>query len=213
MFIRLKNFFILYLLFYSINSVAIQNDKKAALVLIDMQEYFMGGDIYNNQKYQTLKSKLINYQISIINKAKEINMPIIIIEYECENCDQTISSIKDAVLNYPHVVFMKKTSNGMLSDENIYRDDILKYLKINDIRTLVIAGINGGVCILESVYDALRNGYDVITLRKGIAHFDLGGVAYPSNFNYSNVCTFCKDRLVLSVDSFSELLKHHYRQK
>lgn len=174
------------------------NEEKAALVIIDMQPYFVkrGGD---DQKPENLKklNDLLKVQVSAIEMAKKQKSPIVFIEYECADCDPTNSILTDAVKGYPHTAKFKKTSDGMFEKWNKYRQDLINYLANQKVNKLILTGANGGACVLDSVQGSAADGrFHVVSLANGIADFNFPEFIYPYSGKYSHIpptdkdCTF-----------------------
>lgn len=192
------------------------NKEKSALIIIDMQPYFVtrGGkeDAPENKKKV---EEVLNEQVQAINRAKEAGIPIVLIEYSHESLQfgETNSVLKGAVGNYKETQVMKKNTDGMFDNYNKYREELVGYLQKKKIGTLLITGANGGACVERSIRGALDNNCDVVALNKGIADFNYKDFIYPYKGYYAKIssiakprCDDCKFKEVTGIESANEYL-------
>lgn len=210
----MKNLFvILVFLFssalYADNSIT---PAKSAVVLIDMQPYFVTR--YGFDKNQTNLNKVsaaIAEQINVINEAKKKNLPIIIVEYALigplNNLGSTDSRLMQAVEGYYNYEVIKKSTDDVFSEQNYWRSDIKFFLNMRNVNHLVIVGANGSQCVQSSVRGALDSGYNVTTYTKGIADFQNESFVYPySSLNtkwYNLKCSTCSHNQVTQLEELS----------
>lgn len=194
-------------------TVCSAKSANSALIIIDMQPYFANrGGQQNSQENKAKIGKIIEMQIASINKAKEANIPIVFLEYDCGPCDPTDSKLKAAALNYKNARFIKKDTDGMFESYNKYRKDLVDFLNKNSVGTLIIAGANGGACVLRSITGALENNCNVVAFNAGIADFNYKDFIYPYVGQYSHIKPNCKDcsfKEVSSVENVAELMVNY----
>ncbi len=202
-----KSFF-LFLLFAFLSPLSAYSEKgNYALVIIDMQRYFITRSGFDQDpKNQEKIKKVIEAQIQAIKLAKRANVPIIFIEYEHEEVkDKTEAALKEAASGYEKVKYMSKTTDGMLDGYNIHGKELAQYLKDNDINTLIVAGANGGACVQFSIDGALSKNYSVIALSKGIADFNYQEFIYPYDDIYKYNQLSCADCTFREADDFKNV--------
>lgn len=198
------------------DTVCFSNSPNSALVIIDMQPYFATRSGNHQDAENKAKLDKINEtQVGAIQKAREANIPIIFLEYDCGPCGSTNDSLKTAVANYRNVRFIKKNSDGMFEDYNKYRKELVDYLNKNDIGTLIITGANGGACVLRSITGALENNCNVVALNSGIADFNYKDFIYPYLGQYSHIkpnCRDCSFKEVSTIDKAAEYMVNYSRK-
>jgi nicotinamidase-related amidase len=171
-------------------SGSLADDKKTALVIIDMQPGVVAGSGYDKSAENQKKlNRLIQAQVEAINLAKAAGAPIIFIEYE--RSGSTNDALKNAVKGYGDAVVFLKSSDGMFDPLNSHKAKLVQYLGKKRIRTLVIAGANGGACVLASIKGALMRDYNVIAYPNGIADFNYKDFIYP--YKYGAISDLCPD--------------------
>lgn len=204
------------LFLFSLFSVRTFSDEtNKALVIIDMQPYFVTRDGFDKTSENQEKVKqLIQAQVEAIQKAKEAQLPIMFIEYSGDG--KTNEVLRKSAENYKNVVFFLKDTDGMLDKRNSHQSELVQFLNKNRIQTLIILGANGGACVLKSIEGALENGYNVVAYPKGIADFNYQEFIYPYEGHYdkikastklpNKVCTFrqVNDLNVIFVPSKEE---------
>lgn len=212
---------ILFLLisFSAFSQIAEQTRKgnKFALVIIDMQPYFIerGGN-HTKPNNITKINQILDEQVTLIRKAKQIGMPVIVVEYDLSRLNlkegvETNSKLKSAIGNYKNTTYFIKNEDGMFSSSNVKK--LTNYLSENQIGKLIITGANGGACVEASISGALRNNYDVIAYSKGIADFNYQGFIYPYEYgegayNYrTSKCTNCSFKEFNSISEFDQLIR------
>ncbi|MNK12017.1 Isochorismatase family protein [compost metagenome] len=167
---------------------AAPNGENSALVVIDMQDYFTNRNGFQKKPENQKKvNQIISAQLAMIDQARKLNVPIILIEYDCKGCGTTNERIKKAIAKYPKVKVIKKDTDGMFEDHNRYKKELVKYLEKEKIGTLVITGANGGACVLESIVGAVTNKYEVVAVTEGIADFNYEDFIYPYENHYNKL--------------------------
>jgi nicotinamidase-related amidase len=192
------------------DSACPEKNAKPALVLIDMQPHFLDRTGKQNRRQNKAKvKKAIDTQIAAIKKAKKAKIPIVIVEYECPECDSTDSRLQFAVANYQNVRFIKKDADGMFDNENSHRQELIHFLNKKSIGTLIIMGANGGACVLDSITRALANNCNVVAFDKGIADFNYDDFMYPYVGQYSQIkpeCENCSFKETTSIEKIADVM-------
>ena len=195
----------------SADTVCPAANQNSALVIIDMQPYFLNRTINPNSAENKAKvAEIVQEQVVAINRARAANIPIILIEYEHQtipkNESDTMAALKTAIGDYRGVKTFKKTTDGMLDASNKYRSDLVEYLKSKQVGTLLVTGANGGACVLASIRGALDGDCSVIAYEKGIADFNYEQYIYPYTGRYNNIsprCPNCSFRPTLAVEELT----------
>ena len=127
--------------------------KNKALIIIDMQDFFLKKFVSN------IKKSLVRNQGVLIDLCVKKNIPIIILEYKCKGIlrGKTISQLKKKTKYALKEVIIKENNSGFT---NTRLDIVLKDLKINEV---ILAGINSNGCIQDTAIGALHRKYKVIT--------------------------------------------------
>lgn len=173
----------LILFLFSFNIFARPTGDKAALVIIDMQPFFVErGQNDKTESNQKKLKKLIEIQIEAINFAKKIKIPIIFIEYK--GLGRTNEKLRNAVKDYADVKIFLKNTDGMFSRDNQQRSNLIEYLESKEIGNLIITGANGGACVEQSIRGSFEENYNVIALNTAIADFNFKEFIYPYNDRY-----------------------------
>ncbi|MCB0386616.1 MAG: isochorismatase family protein, partial [Bdellovibrionales bacterium] len=151
--------------------------------------------------------KIIDSQIAAIERAKELGLPIVIVEYE--DYGDTNSALKKAIGDYGRVRYFQKDRDGMFDPRNSFRGPLMEHLKELDVGTLLITGANGGACVKRSIRGALENEFQVIAYTQGIADFNYKEFIYPYKYSKDQVavdCERCSFREASSVDQLMSVV-------
>ncbi|MGV8168496.1 MAG: isochorismatase family protein [Candidatus Nanoarchaeia archaeon] len=127
------------------------NEGKTALLLVDMQDYFL-----NALSSEELKTEMPNY-IKLIKKAIKNKAHIFVLEYKGRNTGKTNSKLMKFVSKGDYTLVQKSWSDGFY---NTNLDDLLKQKGINK---LVLAGVNASCCVLGTGESAVKKGYTIST--------------------------------------------------
>ncbi len=162
-----------------------RNGDNTALIIIDMQQYFIDrGETQNTPENIRKVNELVQEQLGLIANAKALNQPIVFMEYE--GYGPTNPLLTAAVNGYAHTRTFPKTTDGMFESWNTHVGQLTGYLQEKKIGNLVIAGANGGACVEQSISGALENDYNVMAMSRDIADFNYDEFIYP----YDNQYTF-----------------------
>ncbi len=158
--------------------VCSRNEKNTALVIIDMQDLFRtrGGDADDPDNLAKAATLVKNQQDAIQN-AMSANAPIIYIVYK--GYGPTIPQLSSLTASYGKTVTFTKNTDGAFDSDNKYRGDLVKYMKDNQIGSLVIIGANGGACVHETIVGALNGNCSVHAVAAGIADFNYASFITP----------------------------------
>jgi nicotinamidase-related amidase len=128
------------------------NINNTALILIDMQEFFL-----RNLK-QDVREKLIENQIEIIDFCIKNKIPVFITQYNCLGIfrGKTIPVLLNKIGGNLVRTIVKLNNSAFTKTE---LDSYLKELKI---KKLLIMGVNGNGCVQDTTISALKRGYEVI---------------------------------------------------
>ena len=120
--------------------------EKTLLLIIDIQEKLVN----------MLQDTSVKEQSIIVSKAAGImNIPAIITEQYPKGLGDTIKDIKNAI---PNAQYIEKTNFSAFEE--------IKNLIIETGKTqLVICGIETHICVLQTAFDLLNNGYEVFIIK------------------------------------------------
>lgn len=210
----IKYFLISIFISSSLFAENVELGDKTALIVIDMQPFFVTRG-RNDKKPENIKKvdEIIKTQIAAIEAAKKANIPIVFIEYAL--IGDTNVKLKKAAKGYDDVKFIKKSTDGMFSNRNEYLKELVSHLNDKHIGKLIITGANGGACVERSISGSLENGYEVISFSKAIADFNYEDFIYPYDDQYEFVehCRYAKckfkevDELEIMVLELSDIKK------
>ncbi|MGE5893862.1 MAG: hydrolase [bacterium] len=132
--------------------------EESMLIIIDIQERLAVA--------MEEKDKVINNTKYLIELAKIYNIPIVLTEQYPKGLGQTVSEIKDVLLNYAPIEKLTFDCCG----EGSY----LKELKGISRRKLIVTGMETHVCVLQTVLSLLNQGYDVHLVSDAVCSRDAG---------------------------------------
>jgi isochorismate hydrolase len=198
--------------YHKVDPICSSSNKNAALMIVDMQGYFMKRTGLKSAENQAIIGKLIQEQLLVIQKAMDSNLPIIFLEYDCSLCDPTSNLLKMVVAKYKNVQFFKKSTDGVFEKNNVYKSELVNYLNSMQIGTLIIAGANGGSCVIKSISGALEHNCSVITYNNTIADFNYKNFIYPYVGHFTDIqpkCQDCSFKQVTNIQSLSEYMVNY----
>jgi nicotinamidase-related amidase len=157
---------------------------RAALVIIDMQNSFVAGKGYDQiAANQQILKKMIQVELQAIHAAKAAGIPIIFMEYQGQG--GTLPVLLNATSGYKNVAVISKGTDGMFDEDNVNLNELKDFLKKNRVHDLILTGVNGESCVLNSIKGALQRHYRVFALENGIADFSSKVFIYPYVHRYS----------------------------
>ena len=134
-----------------------------AVLLMDMQYYYVD---------TREKKNLIPNQIAVIEFCADKNIPVVVIKFA--GCGPIVKRLKDAVKKLPqeNVLWVKKYYiNGF------HYTHLHEKLQAKNIRTLILMGVNAGLCVHVAGMSAIRLGYKIITSSDLIADYNGSSVS------------------------------------
>ncbi|HZK02387.1 MAG TPA: hydrolase [Anaerovoracaceae bacterium] len=121
------------------------NKEDAVLVLIDFQERLMPAMADSD----VLKEN----SIKLVKGSRILGLPILVTQQYTKGLGPTISEIHDAIGQYEPI---EKTSFSAMGEEAFEKE-----LKGLHKKTIILAGIEAHVCVLQTAIDLTESGYDV----------------------------------------------------
>lgn len=118
-----------------------------ALCIIDVQEYFM-------KPYFKWYDKVVNNTLTLINKQKRKQHPIIIVEFNDPSYGSTIEEIVDEIGEYPYELVRKSDRSGGYQIESVVS-------KLACPRQVILAGVNYHQCVAATAETLLRINFTV----------------------------------------------------
>ena len=188
----MKIFLLFAALLLSSSNVGSAQNRKTALLLIDIQDfYFPGG-----------KSELVAPEKAALNAAKllaEFRRERLLVIHIRHNAEPG-GKINDIVKPLSsEKVISKDEVNGFIGT------DLLDYLKINKIDTLVICGMQTHMCVEAATRAASDMGFKCILVHDACATKDVrfgDKVIKSEDVHYSTLSTLKNYSEVLSTDEF-----------
>ena len=119
------------------------------LVIIDMQGYYLYQDSFNRKETQEiilLKKNICD----LINRFKDSNLPIIVVEYEGNG--PTIQELRHLLVDYPEASFLIK---GDCDGSDVIHAEIERRSLSNELH---VCGIYSDQCVRQTV-EGLMNTY------------------------------------------------------
>jgi nicotinamidase-related amidase len=169
--------------------------QNSALIIIDMQPQFVTRGGHDQDPGNIKKvNKILENQVAAIEEAKKAGIPIVFLEYE--NFGDTNKILKTAVKDYDKAEYFKKNTDGMFSEYNDHKKELVSYLDSQGVENLIITGANGGACVKRSIAGSLGDGkYNVYAYSQAIADFNYTEFIFPYDDKYSfksntNGCSF-----------------------
>ncbi len=128
------------------------NEKDCLLLIIDIQEKLV--KMINN-------SLIINNATKIAKTARILNLPTIITEQYPKGLGNTIEGIKNEITD---AKYLEKTNFSALNEFSI-EEEITKANK----KQIIILGIETHICVLQTAFDLLKEGYEVFVIKDASA--------------------------------------------
>lgn len=128
------------------------NEKDCLLLIIDIQEKLV--KMINN-------SLIINNATKIAKTARILNLPTIITEQYPKGLGYTIEGIKNEITD---AKYLEKTNFSALNEFSI-KEEISKVNK----KQIIILGIETHICVLQTAFDLLKEGYEVFVIKDASA--------------------------------------------
>lgn len=131
---------------------------NVGVVVIDMQKGFFDIEKTRNTKEVKL---LLSRHVELLNWAKLRKAPVVVFEYRGKG--KTDSVIMNAIKGMDAKVITKTMDDGFSEMSSASRDEAHRFLQTRKIKTLIVTGINGGSCVMETIQGAGLLGYFVKT--------------------------------------------------
>jgi nicotinamidase-related amidase len=193
---------------FSSQTVCDPAHSNAALLVVDMQDYFRTRHGFERETSNHIKYKeVLARQYDAIAKAREMNIPIVFIESKVVHidsnggearevcCGKTDSILKGAVKGYDKVQVFKKTTDGAFEFFNQHRKELVDFLQKNKVGTIGLIGANGGACVFLTALDAVNENCNVVTYSKGIIDFNFESFIYPYDKKYNkSLGWYCREQ-------------------
>ncbi len=126
------------------------NIQDSILVIIDVQEKLVNA-ASNGTKISSNMTKLAK-------TANVLDVPTIVTEQYPQGLGQTVIELSQVLPNSTHII--EKTSFSAMREEPFKR-----ILKAYNRKQIIIGGIEGHICILQTVFDLIKEGYEVYIVK------------------------------------------------
>lgn len=125
------------------------SEENAIFLFIDVQEKLVN---------MLTDSSVKNCAIKLAKTAQILDIPTIISEQYPKGLGETISEIKEACTNADYI---EKTSFSIY-----LQDDFVQLLKSKNKKQVVLFGIETHICVLQTAFDLVNNGYEVFVVEE-----------------------------------------------
>ncbi len=154
-----------------------------AVAIIDMQEgFYRRGGTTDSQGLHDL----VMNQMKLLEWAVKQQVPVLVFEYQ--NFGATDPRLMQIIANHPHQIIQKITDGAF--SHPMSKKPAMKILKEWNVDTLIVAGINGPYCVLETVKGALQSGFSVMTTSWLIGNINQNPPTFPNGTWYFNHLKF-----------------------
>ncbi len=128
--------------------------RDAVLVVVDVQEKFM--------KAIPGAEKLIDNIVFLVKAAKLLGIPVLVTEQYPEGLGRTVEKIRGALSDMYRP--LEKRSFSILGEKRV-EEEIERLGR----KTLILAGIETHICLLQTSLDAVAKGYRVYLVTDAVA--------------------------------------------
>lgn len=128
--------------------------ENSAILLIDMQEKLI------NAMPESINA-VIKQQKILLTAIELLNLKLIVTEQYPKGLGNTIQPLKN-ILQQKTKIFEKNTFSCLGSSE------VKNHLNNSNIKTVILAGIETHVCVLQTALDCIDEGYQVIMLKDAV---------------------------------------------
>jgi nicotinamidase-related amidase len=152
--------------------------KNLGIMLIDMQETFIGKTISSENKH------LVNTQIELLGFAQEEKIPVFVIEWT--GMGRTIQPLKERILMNRNYFLEKCNCDGFSYFNEDKSKQLLEVLTREGIKNLILTGVSKNACVLATAEGAKKKGYNIFTSDELMDFGDYKSEWYLSNSNHYN---------------------------
>ena len=124
------------------------SQENSVFLIVDVQEKLVNM-LTDNSVYESA--------IKLAKTAQILDMPVIISEQYPKGLGQTIQEIKDVCVSAD---YLEKTSFSICNQEGF-----LSLLKSKNKKQVILFGIETHICVLQTVFDLVNNGYEVFIVK------------------------------------------------
>lgn len=133
------------------------NIENSALIIIDVQDKLVMASKYGEEVAQNTTK--------LAEAAKVLNIHTIITEQYPKGLGNTVLQVKNSLPENVHII-EKSSFSAML--EPSFAEKI-KELKANNITQIFICGIETHICVLQTAYDLIKDGFEVYVIKDACA--------------------------------------------
>jgi nicotinamidase-related amidase len=131
--------------------------EDCTLLLIDLQEKFVP---YLRNRRRVLRSTAM-----LLRVARELGIPVVVTEHNPERIGPTVPEIAAELARLPRHVRLRKDIFSCLGDGRVRR----ALARHRSRRTLLVAGCETHICVLQTTVDALAAGWRVFVAADGVS--------------------------------------------
>ena len=168
--------YIFFLLFLNFSAAKVLDQKKVAIVIVDMQSEFLQNQDPADSEEKV--RKLSRKQKKLIKWAIQHNFPVLV--FQTENAGNTLTEITNLLKGHRHALIWKKNSGGF--EENSFSEkQALTKLKQWGTKTIIITGIFACCCVANTAGGAIRNDFKVLSTKDLVADSTDTSIMYPAD--------------------------------
>ena len=191
--------------FPSFNRPGELDSKETALIVIDMQKGFITREgAHEDKENRLVLRRLFEAQKATISLAASKGMPVYFVEYNHLKKTQE-KLLRHAKQEASSLFIHRKTSNGIFSESNQNKSELVEDLKSKKIKNLIIIGANGGSCIKASINSALEEEYRVVVYSEAIADFNSKKFKHPCDYRTNIFFRNALRESFIQIQDFKEL--------
>lgn len=137
-------------LFSTARSVVARGTGCLAVILIDMQDGFLGA------LWGKKRDELIGAQVRVLEYCTKNDVPVFVLEYRHHG--KTVEELRRSLGRVPRVHTIPKSF-----DDGFDRTDLDQQLRAVGAGHLLLMGINASFCVYDTARSARKLGYSLIT--------------------------------------------------
>ena len=130
--------------------MSILNTENTALIIVDIQQKLLNA-VFNKETVEK-NSKILAKAFNILE------VPVFVTEQYPQGLGPTIEEVKTNLSS--RTVFYEKVAFNALCNDNLY-NDLLK----NDIKNIIICGIETHICVHQTVEALIQKGFNVTVIK------------------------------------------------
>jgi len=128
------------------------SSSQTAILLVDVQERLFG--------YIDENDSIEKHLLTLLQGLQSLEIPIVCNQQYTKGLGETIASVRS--LLGETIVYEKRTFSCCQNS------DVMEHLKALHVKSVIVAGVESHVCVMQSVLDLLEAGFEVIVCADAI---------------------------------------------